>query len=78
MIHVDMFMTLLTCLFPKVYRLITLLMDHKEDLDDAAKKHRQKVVDFIRKTLKLAQVLRTKDFNVEMLLQLRTIVFVIF
>ena len=40
---------------PKIYRLVTLLMDHKEDLDDSAKKHRQKVVDFIRKTLKLAQ-----------------------
>ena len=40
---------------PKVYRLVALLMDHKEDLDDAAHRHRQKVVDFIRKTLKLAQ-----------------------
>ena len=39
-----------------MYRLVTLLMDHKEDLDENAKRHRQKVVDFIRKTLKLAQV----------------------
>ncbi len=40
---------------PKVYRLVSLLMDHKENLEEAAKKHRQRIVDFIRKSLRLAQ-----------------------
>jgi hypothetical protein len=43
---------------PKVYRLVTLLMDHKENMDDSSNKHRQRVVDFIRKTLRLAQDFR--------------------
>lgn len=39
---------------PKVYHLVTLLMDHGEALDETAMKHRQRVTDFILKTCKLS------------------------
>jgi len=40
---------------PKVYSLINLLMDHNDLLDEATVKRRQTLVDFIRKSCKLAQ-----------------------
>ena len=38
---------------PKVYHLVTLLMDHGDSLDETSKKHRQRVTDFILKTCKM-------------------------
>ncbi len=38
---------------PKIYRLITLLMDHRDKVDEATTRHRQRVVDFIRITCRL-------------------------
>ena len=38
---------------PKIYRLVSLLMDHKDSIDEATLKHRQKIADFIRKSCKL-------------------------
>ena len=39
---------------PKVYQLVNLLMDHNDQLDEATVKRRQTLVDFLRKTCKLA------------------------
>ena len=39
---------------PQVYYLINLLMDHNDTLDEATVKRRQTLVDFLRKTCKLA------------------------
>ena len=39
---------------PKVFQLIMLLMDHNDQLDANAKKRRQTLVDFLRKSCKLA------------------------
>jgi len=39
---------------PQVYYLINLLMDHNDSLDEATVKRRQTLVDFLRKTCKLA------------------------
>lgn len=39
---------------PKVYHLVCLLMDHNDQLDDNTRKRRQTLVDFLRKTCKLA------------------------
>ena len=40
---------------PKVYELVNLLMDHNDMLDEATVKRRQTLVDFLRKSCKLAQ-----------------------
>ncbi|TRY75492.1 hypothetical protein TCAL_08645 [Tigriopus californicus] len=45
---------------PKVYRLVTLLMDHNDHLDEVSAKHRKRVIDFILKTCRLS-----KDFTEE-------------
>ena len=51
---------------PKVYELVCLLMDHNEQLEANCKKRRQTLVDFLRKSCKLANDF--SDFEVHRVL----------
>ena len=50
---------MLKLLNPKVYRLVTLLMDHKEGVTEGMKRRQNEIVDFIRNTCKFS-----RDFTI--------------